>query len=67
MWIVILIVAVIIGALVGFANSNDGERGDGALGGAIAGGMGCAYILFQIFLAGVGIFIIIWLFRTLFG
>lgn len=67
MWLTILIIAVIIGAAIGFFNSNDGERGSGALGGAVASGMGCGYILLQIFLAGLGILFVIWLFGALFG
>ncbi len=66
MWLTILIIAIIIGAVIGFFNSKDGERGAGALGGAIAGGMGCGQILLQIFLAGLGILFVIWLFRVLF-
>jgi hypothetical protein len=67
MWFTILIIAIIIGAAIGFFSSNDGERGAGAAGGALAGGMGCGYVLLQIFLAGLGILFLIWLFRVLFG
>lgn len=67
MWFTILIIAVIIGGAIGFLTSKDGERGDGAIGGALAGGMGCGYILFQIFIAGIVLFIIISLFGLLFG
>ena len=67
MWLTILIIVIIIGGVIGFLSSNDGERGAGAVGGALASGMGCGYILFQIFLAGLGILFIIWLFRVLFG
>ncbi len=67
MWLTILVIAVIIGAVIGFLGSEDGEKGAGAVGGAITGGMGCGYILLQIFLAGLGILFIIWLFGALFG
>ena len=67
MWLTILIIAVIIGAAWGFFSSNDGERGAGAVGGALASGMGCGYILFQLFLAGLGILVVVWLFGLLFG
>lgn len=67
MWLTILIVVIIIGAVLGFLGSKDGERGEGAVSGAIASGFGCGYILFQLFLAGLGILIIIWLFGWLFG
>lgn len=67
MWLTVLVIAIIIGAAIGFFGSEDGERGAGALGGAVSGGMGCGYILLQIFLAGLGILFIIWLFGALFG
>ena len=67
MWLTILIIAIIIGGAFGFLTSKDGERGEGAFSGALAGGMGCGYILFQIFIAGVVLFIIISLFGLLFG
>ena len=67
MWLTILIVAIIIGAAIGFFGSKDGERSAGAVSGAVAGGMGCGYVLFQIFLAGLGILFVIWLFGALFG
>lgn len=67
MWIVILIIAIIIGAVIGALSSNNGEKGEGAIGGAIVGGMGCGYILLQIFLWGLGILFMLWLFGALFG
>ncbi|MBQ9665024.1 MAG: hypothetical protein IJV33_00940 [Bacteroidaceae bacterium] len=66
-WLVVLIIAIIIGAIWGFLSSKDGERGGGAAAGAITAGMGCGYILFQIFLWGVGILFMIWIFCSLFG
>lgn len=67
MWLTVLIIAIIIGAAIGFFSSNDGERGAGALGGAIAGGVGCGHVLFQIFIYGIIILAFIWLFGALFG
>ena len=67
MWLTILIIAIIIGAVIGFLGSNDGERGSGALGGAIAGGIGCGHVLLQIFIFGIIILAFIWLFGALFG
>ena len=67
MWLTVLIIAIIIGGAIGFFSSNDGERGAGAMGGAIAGGIGCGHVLFQIFIFGIIIMAFIWLFGALFG
>ena len=67
MWLVVLIIAIIIGAIVGAMTSDKGESGVGAFTGAVAGGMGCGFVLVQILLWGAGIFILIWLFGALFG
>lgn len=67
MWLTILIIAIIVGAIYGFLSSNDGERGAGAVGGAIVGGMGCGYILIRIFIFGIIILGLLWLFGALFG
>lgn len=67
MWLTILIIAIIVGAIWGFLSSDDGERGAGAIGGALAGGIGCGHVLFQIFIFGLVIFVFIWLFGALFG
>lgn len=67
MWIWLIIIAIIVGAIWGALTSDKGESGAGAISGAIAGGMGCGYLLLQIFLWGLGIFIMIWLFGALFG
>lgn len=67
MWLTILIIAIIVGAIWGFLSSDDGERGAGAIGSALAGGIGCGHVLFQIFIFGLVIFVFIWLFGALFG
>ena len=67
MWIWVIIIAIIIGAIWGVLSSDEGERGTGAFSGAVMGGMGCGFILFRIFLWGLGIMLLIWLFGSLFG
>lgn len=67
MWLTILIIAIIVGAIWGFLSSDDGERGAGALGGAIAGGIGCGHVLLRIFIFGIIILAFFWLFGALFG
>lgn len=67
MWIWLIIIAVIIGGAIGFFSSDKDEEGSGCLGGALMGGMGCGYILFQIFIFGIIIMIFLWLFGALFG
>ena len=67
MWIWVIIIAIIVGAILGALNSESGERGAGAFSGAVMGGMGCGYILFQILIWGIGLFFMSWLFKNLFG
>lgn len=65
MWFWIIIIAVIIGAAIGFLGSNgDSEE---AVQGGLAGGCMAANCLFRIFIAGLCLFIIISLFSWLFG
>ena len=65
-WLIIIIVVAIIGAIFGFFSSEDGEKGSGAAGGALAGAMGCGYVLFQLLLWGLGLAFMIWIFRLIF-
>lgn len=58
-WLIIILVVAAIGAVLGFLGSERGERTEGA--------MGCGYLLFQLFLWGLGIFFLIWLFGAIFG
>lgn len=67
MWFWLIVIAIIGGAFIGWINSDKGEEKENAIGGAIAGGMGCGYILLQIFLWGIGILFMLWLFGALFG
>lgn len=67
MWLTVLIIAIIIGAIYGSMFSKSGEKGEGAAGGAIMAGMGCGYILFRIFLWGLGILLFLGLFKFLFS
>ena len=65
-WLIIIIIVAIIGAAIGFFSSNDGERAEGAVTGAIGGAIGCGYLLLQLFLWGLGIAFVIWLFSVIF-
>ena len=67
MWLTILIIVIIAGAIYGSITSREGEKGEGALEGAFMAGMGCGYILFKIFLWGAGLLLLIWLFGFLFS
>ena len=60
-WLIVIIIAAVI------MGSKDGERGENAAAGAVAGAMGCGYIILRIFLWGLGIFLLIELFVWLFG
>lgn len=67
MWIWIIIIAVIIGAIFGASSSEDGEKGAGAASGAFAGGMMAIGCLARLALAAISILIIMWLFSLLFS
>lgn len=62
MWIWVIIIGAIIGAIIGLC-CNDGD----AASGAAAGGCMAAGCLIRIALAAIGILIILWLFGVLFG
>lgn len=64
MWIWIIIIAVIIGAAVGYFNS--GEKED-AVGGALTGGCMAASCLGRLAITAISIIVILWLFSLLFG
>lgn len=64
MWIWIIIIAVIIGAIWGYLSEGDGG---GAAAGAVAGGCLAGNCLGRLFLAGIFILGILWLFGAIFG
>lgn len=66
-WLIIILVVAAIGAVIGFLSSEDGNRTEGALQGCLGGAVGCGHVLFQLFLWGVGLGILIWLFSAIFG
>ncbi len=68
MWIWVIVIAVVIGGIIGLFSSRGGESaGENARNGAMAGGCMAAGCLWRIFLVGISIVIILWLFKILFG
>ena len=65
-WLTLILVAAIGGAIISFFASDSKDKKEDAAAGAAAGAMGCISILFQIFMAGLSLYFIIWLFRTIF-
>lgn len=55
-WLIVIIIAAVIMGAIGYFSSKDGERGENAAVGAFAGVMGCGYVISQILLWGLGIF-----------
>ena len=49
MWFWLIVIAVVIGGIIGALTSDKDDEKSGCLGGALMGGMGCGYILLQIF------------------
>jgi hypothetical protein len=63
-WIIVIIVAAVLGGIVGYMNSGKSED---AVTGAVGAGLGCGYIILQIFLALVGLAFLLMLGNWLFG
>ena len=66
-WLIIILVVAAVCGIIGFFSSEEGERSSGAAEGAMAGAMGCGYLLFRLFLWGLGLAFLIWLFGAIFG
>jgi hypothetical protein len=66
MWIWIIIVACVIGAIVGILGSNGDDKATDAASGAMAGGCLAAGCLARIAIAAIIILGVLWLFGVLF-
>lgn len=66
-WLIIIIVVGVIGAIVGFIFGNGDSRVEDALAAGCTSASGCGYILLRLFLFGLGIWFLIWLFGAIFG
>lgn len=66
-WLIIILIVAAIGAAIGFFGNEKGECAEGAVQGALGSAMGCGYLLLQLFLWGLGIMVLIWLFGAIFG
>jgi len=66
-WILVIIVAGVICGIIGYFVSDDKEKGEGALSGCLGGSLGCGYVIFQILMALLGIFLLIKIGSWLFG
>lgn len=64
-WLWVILIVALVGGIFGYFSS-DRDRGENAVHGAVAGGMGCGFIILQIFLAILGIWVLFmigsWLF-----
>ena len=47
-WLWVILIVAFIGGVIGYFSS-DKDRGENAIQGAITGGMGCGYVIFQLF------------------
>ncbi len=63
-WLKILVAAIVVGGIFGYLTSGSKE---GAKRGAASFGIGCGYILLQIFFAFIGIYILFAIGSWLFG
>lgn len=66
-WLIIIIVVAVIGGILGYFCSDDGEdKGKNALTGAATSAVGCGYVILQIALTVLGLSFAIWLFKVIF-
>lgn len=63
-WLIVIVVAALIGSIIGFLSSGKSED---AVSGALGAGLGCGYIILQIFLALVGLAFLLMVGNWLFG
>ncbi len=64
MWIYLLIIAIVIGAIIGYCNN--GSKEDAAAGGCMAG-MGCLHIIGYLAMTAFSLWIIVGIFKLIFG
>lgn len=63
-WLWVILIVAVIGGIIGFLSSGKAED---AGAGAVAAGVGCGYLIFQIFLALIGFYILFSIGGWLFG
>lgn len=63
-WLVVILVVAVIGGIIGYLNTGKTED---AVSGAVGAGMGCGYLIFQIFLAILGLGLLFAVGSWLFG
>ncbi len=63
-WLWIILVVAAIGGIIGYLSSGKTED---AVAGAVGAGVGCGYIILQIFLALLGIYVLFLIGSWLFG
>ena len=66
-WLIVIIIVSVIGGIIGFFVSNDGERKEGAAAGCLTGGIGCGYIVVYIGLGLLSLYLLFKLGSWLFG
>jgi hypothetical protein len=63
-WLWVILIVAAIGGIISYFSSGKAEDG---VAGAVASGIGCGYLILQIFLAFVGLFIFFKIAEWLFG
>lgn len=61
-WLLVALIVAALGGIIGFLTGDRNNRGKSTAADAI----GCGYVLFQIFLFGAGLMMIVWLFKVIF-
>jgi hypothetical protein len=65
-WLWVILIVSAIGGLLGYFGSEK-NRSENAINGAVTGGIGCGYIILQIFFAFIGLWLLFKVGSWLFG
>lgn len=66
-WLYVIIIVAVIGGVIGWLSSKDGEKGEGFMTGFFGAGTGCGFVVLQIGLGLLSLYLLVKLGMWLFG